>query len=336
MFARPRVHRALPLSAPLLRGLLLLLASMATALSMAGTLILKSPTEGAYLGQNNSIEFSITGARVQVTVTAKVTGPAGTTQVSQSFTPDADGKVSNSISLNFSEGTPTGDYTLTLSATEQSNTYEDQVVHVNVDVEKPRFYSVSPNSGAFVTGTVKIRASILEENVKDWRVKVNDQDIPNNTGTSNTVAVDWNASLIKTDGPQTITIVVRDQANNETTKTLNVTLDRIKPTISIVYPRTDTKLIPGTTINVTVDIVDASATSVDGSGIDVVARKTDGTYIELVARTSIAANGEKTLRWIGRIRYRAGVLPNQFKIVVNAIDRAGNRAAPQEVTLKFR
>lgn len=302
---------------------------------MAGTLVLKSPTEGAFLGLTNSIDFSVTGARVQVTVTATITGPAGTTKVSKEFTPDADGKINDSIALNFSEGTPTGDYTLTLSATEPGNTYTDQTVKVKVDVEKPKFFSFSPSDGAFVTGTVKIRASILEQNIKDWRVQVNGQDIPNNTGIANDVAVDWNASLVKTDGPQTITIVVRDQANNETTKTLNVTLDRIKPTISIVYPRSDTRIIPNTTINVTIDITDASTNSVDGSGIDVVVKKMDNTYIELVSRVSISPNGDKTLRWIGRIRYRPGQVPTQFKIAVTAVDRAGNHAVPQEVSLKF-
>jgi len=318
----------------LLRVTVLVAILMLAAVSMAGTLVLKSPTENAFLGLTNAIEFSITGARVQVTVTATITGPAGVTKVSKSVSPDADGKINDSIDLNFSEGTPTGNYTLVLSATEPGNTYDNQTVTVKVDVEKPKFYSFSPSNGAFVNGTVKIRASILEQNVKDWRVQVNGQDIPNNTGTSNDVAVNWNASLVKTDGAQSITIVVRDQADNEATKTLNVTLDRIKPTINIVFPRSDTKIVPNTTINVTIDIGDASSLSVDTSGVDVKVLKIDGTYIERVALISFTANGEKVLRWIGRIRYRPVQIPKQFKISVTAVDRAGNHAVPQEVTLK--
>lgn len=307
---------------------------MLAALSLGGTLVLKSPTEGAYLGLSNSIQFSVTGAKVEVDVTATVVGPAGTTKVTQSFTPDADGKINDSIGVNFSEGTPTGDYTITLSATEIGNTYDPQTVHVKVDVEAPKFYSFSPNNGAFVTGTVKIRATIVETNMKDWRVKVNDQDIPNNTGTTNEVSVDWDTSLVKKDGANTISIVVRDQANNSTTKTLSVTLDRLPPTISIVYPRSSTYIIPGTTINVAIEITDASTTSVDGSGIDVVIQTLDGKYVGLVTRTAITASGSNVLQWVGRIRYRAGAVPTKFKIVVNAVDRAGNRATPQEVSLK--
>ncbi|MGV3618301.1 MAG: hypothetical protein ACO1SV_23495 [Fimbriimonas sp.] len=285
---------------------------------------------------SNTIQFSITEARVRVTVTATVTGPGGTTQIPQEFTPDGDGKIEGSIPLNFAPGTPTGAYTITLTATEQNNTYEPQTVHVQVDVQRPKFFSYSPYNNAFVKGLVRIRASILEQNIKDWRVKVNGQDIPNNTGTSNAVQVDWDASLVERDGPNTIDIVVRDEANNEASLSIPITLDRIKPSATISYPRTDTRLIPNTNINVTVDVVDASTASVDATGIDVVVRRMDGTYITRVARISVTPEGSNTLRWIGRIRYRSGLLPSQFKIVVTAIDRAGNVATPQEVTLRGR
>lgn len=307
------------------------------AAAFAGELVLKSPTQGSFLGLTNSIQFSITGAKVQVTVTATVTGPSGVTKIAQQFTPDADGKINDSIALNFSEDTPTGDYSIKLSASEPNNTYTDQSVSVKVDVEKPKFYSFSPNDGAFVRGIVKIRASILEANLKDWRVKVNGNDIPNNTGTTNDVVVDWDATNVKTDGDNTITIEVRDLANNSVTQTIKVTLDRLPPTITVLYPSSSTKLLAGTTISVAVDVNDLSNSSVDGSGIDVVVRRADNNaYITRVTRTSIGPSGDKTLRWVGRIRYQAGLLPSKFKLVVTAVDRAGNVATPQEVSLTIR
>jgi hypothetical protein len=306
---------------------------LAAASAMAGNLILRSPTEGSFLGVTNSIQFSITEAKVQVTVTAKVTGPGGTTTLSQQFTPDGDGRIDQTIPLNFAQGMPSGEYTIVLSATEPGNTYASQTVTVQVDVQRPKFFSYSPYNNAYVKGIVKIRALITEQNIKDWRVRINGQDIPNNTGGSNTVAVDWDTSLIERDGENTIEILARDGANNEASLTIPVTLDRIKPTITIVYPRTDTRLIPNTNINVTVDVADGSVGSVNITGLDVVVRKMDGTYITRVAVISTTNEGS-TLKWIGRIRYRPGLLPSQFKIVVTAYDRAGNQAVSQEVTLK--
>jgi hypothetical protein len=320
----------------LLRLAIALAGGLAAAVSMAGTLVLKSPTEDSFLGLNNNIQFSITGARVKVTVTATVTGPSGVTRIPQEFTPDGEGKIDGSIAVNFSQGTPTGEYTIRLSATEPGNVYDDQTVTVRVDVQRPKFFSYSPYNGAFVKGLVRIRATVLEENIKDWRVKVNGQDIPNNTGTTNSVMVDWDASLIERDGPNTVDVVVRDQANNESTLSIPVVLDRIKPSVTIAYPRSDTRILPHTNVNVTIDVVDASTNSVDASGIDVVVRKLDGTYVTRVARISLSPSGGNTLRWIGRIRYGSGLIPSQFKIVATAIDRAGNVAATQEVTLKGR
>lgn len=321
------------ISRAVLRLFVALATCLAAASAMAGNLILRSPTEGSFLGLTNSIQFSITEAKVQVTVTAKVTGPSGTTTISQQFTPDGDGRIDQSIPLNFAQGTPGGEYTIVLSATEPGNTYETQTVTVQVDVQRPKFFSYSPYNNAYVKGIVKIRAQVLELNVKDWRVRINGQDIPNNTGGSNTVAVDWDTSLIERDGVNTIEILVRDGANNEASLTIPVTLDRIKPTITIVYPRTDTRLIPNTNINVTVDVADGSPESVSSTGVDVIVRKLDGTFITRVALMTATYEGS-TLKWVGRIRYRPGLLPNQFKITVTAMDRAMNQAVTQEVTLK--
>ncbi len=76
-----------------------------------------------------------------------------------------------------------------MTVNEPNNPYNEVRLNVLVDVKRPEFLDYSPNNGSFVKGTVKIQASIRETNVRDWQVRVNEEDIPNNTGTGNTVTV---------------------------------------------------------------------------------------------------------------------------------------------------
>lgn len=310
-------------------GFLVLIAS---AVAMAGTLTITSPAEGAYLGTTNTLKFQINGASVDVSVKAVITGPTGgKTQVSQTFTPDNDGKISGSFPLNFSTSAPQGAYTITVSATEPNNTYADATVHATVVVIAPKFGDFSPNDGQFVKGTVHIHANIVTTNIKDWTVQVNGQDIPNNTGTTNTVDVAWDTTSLQNDGSQSITITARDLANNSVSKTISVTVSRVAPTITIVYPLSSTKIVSGADITVLVDVTGESSGAVDVTGIDIIAKKPDGTFITRVARISYRSTGGTTSRWTGRIRYQRNLLPAKFQLVATAVDRAGNSAAPQTV-----
>lgn len=303
-------------------------------ISMAANLVVTSPTEGSYLGSSNTLKFNITGATVEVTVTATVTADNGSvTTFSDKFTPDSDGKISGSMSLNFSESSFQGGYTIVVHAAEPGQTYSDVTVHATVDAVAPKFLDFNPVSGRYVGGAVQIRATIKESNIKDWRVQVNGQDIPNNTGSTNTVSVDWATTGIQHDGSQSITIKARDLANNETTQTISVTLDRVPPVLTIAYPTSNTKLIPGTAITVLIDISDASSSSIDWTGMDVVAKRLDGTFIARISRVSFKSSGSTSNRWTGRIQYKAGLLPASFKIVATASDKAGNSATAQEVTV---
>jgi hypothetical protein len=56
-----------------------------------------------------------------------------------------------------------------------------------------------------------------------------------------------------------------------------------------------------------------------------------GNLLGLVPRRSVSSNGTK-VTWTGRLRITASI-PDQFKIIVEAIDRAGNVAVVQEVTV---
>ncbi|MFZ4508896.1 MAG: hypothetical protein ACOYON_14500 [Fimbriimonas sp.] len=327
-----------------MKGFLIVLIAAVAHFALAGTLTVTSPTSGSslgsadspYLGKNNTLTFLITGSSVEVTVKAEITSPAGTTVISDKFQPDSKGEISRSLALNFSESSPEGNYTIVVSATEPGNSYPTKTLYVKVDTRKPKILEFSPNNSAFVRGTVPIRATIQELNIKDWTVRVGNQDIPSNTGTTNEINVPWDTTGIITDGAQSITLTVRDLADNVTTQTINVTLDRISPVATILFPRSDTSIRPNATISVIVDVRDASSTSVDAQGIDVILTRLDGTYIARVSRVSYGNAGGNTARWNGRIRYVQNRLPSQFKVRVTVVDKAGNSGIPQEVIVTVR
>lgn len=313
--------------------LLVLFALFAITFASAGTFVVTSPTEGAYLGATNTFKFQITGATFEVTIDVDVTGPGGNTHIQKKFTPDSDGKINDSIPLNFSPSSPEGAYTIHAVATEPGNSYPDATVHVTVDVTKPKIYSFNPIDHSFVKGPiVPIVVQVVESNFKEYRVQVNSQDIPNNTGNSldsnGTFTVNWDVTGILQDGDQTLTIDVTDLADNKETKTLTVTKDTTPPVTSIAYPRADTHIRPHSTISVIVNISDQSGTSVDASGVDVIVRRMDDSYLFRVPRTSFQAVNDTTSRWSGRIRNNVD-LPTQFKIVVTTVDKAGNVGATQ-------
>lgn len=253
--------------------------------------------------------------------------------------PDPDENGTGSLTLSFINGTPEETYKVEVRARDLNaeTTYNaDQDLFVKPDLTKPKFLSYTPLNGTFVKGTVWIRARIDEVNLRDWRVQVDGQDIAGNTGTTldsnREFAVAWNASGFPTDGSHTITFRVRDRANNENLRSVNVTLDRVAPNVTLTSPKTGTTFAPGTTITVVVDIADGNLLSVNASGVDVVVRRSDGTFITRVARISFRIMSDGSLRWIGRISWRDGFLPPTFQVVASVMDKAGNRSTDQKVT----
>lgn len=319
------------------KAILVLFAACAALGAYAQTLTVTSPTEGAFVGSSNQVKFLIRNAIQEVTVRVVATGPGGgSTQVEGRFTPNSEGNIDNNLSLTFSPSNPEGAYVLVITATEPGQTYVPVTRNVTLDRTKPKFLQVNPTNNAFVKGPiVAIGVELDETNVKEWRVQINNQDIPNNTGSTQAFTVNWDTSGIEQDGAQTITIRVKDEADNESTQTISVTLDRVSPVVGIQYPRLDTVLRRRSTVSVVVDITDISTSSIDVTGVDVVVMSLTGNFITRVARSSVRTSGSNTLRWSGRIRYRPN-LPNEYKIVAIARDKAGNVAATQEVTVRLR
>lgn len=304
----------------------------------AFTLSVTSPTEGGFLGFSNSVKFLITNASEETTVRVTATGPAGPTVIEKKFTPDSDNKINDSIALNFNESSPSGAYTILVEAFDSSFTATPVTRNVTVDVLKPKILEFNPISNGSVKGpTVPVNVKVSEANLKEWRVKIDGNDIPNNTGTAldtnGEFQVNWNVTGFLTDGNHTINISVKDKSDNETTQSVTVRLDRLAPSISIAFPRSDSRVRPNSDFSVLVDVTDPNSGSIDVTGMDVIIRTTGGAYLYRVPRISFQTTGQGTFRWSGRVLKKSIKLPSTFKIVVSAVDRAGNVAVTQEVTV---
>lgn len=332
------------------RSALLLVFALCSVfqIAQARTITVTSPVTGDFLGKINKVNFNITGAefQVKVRVVAENTTTGQKFTAEKNFTPTTQGTITDSVDLNFDASAPQGDYKLTVTPLEKNNAGQNQsytpssvtVNPVTVDVKSPTFYSVNPLDRSYVKGTgtnqiVKITAKLNEPNIDKWKVQVNAGDIPNNEGNGTDVSVDWSTKGVTFDGTQTIVIKVDDKAKNSGSKTVQVVLDRIKPSSSIVTPGPNTYLPPNTNIPVLVDVRDQFSDSMDITGLDVVAKTLDNKFITRVSRRATNNSGN-TLSFSGRIRWTSK-LPQQFKIVVTAIDRAGNRATVQETRVKI-
>lgn len=315
----------------LIAGMLLALAGSC----FAGTITVTSPSDGDYLGRSNTVRFNITNAEREVTVRVRaesIDDPSVIISVEDRVTPSTEGNASGSINLNFDETTPEGDWTITVRATEAGATYNEPApIPVVVDVTDPKILNFSPLSGSFVKGVVPITVELDEPNMKEWRVRINNADIPGNSGTSESFIVNWNANSVPTDGQRTINLSIEDLANNRTNSDITVTIDRIPPSSNILAPTSSTVVRPETDIAVVVDVTDQFQNSLDFTGIDVFVERMDGTFFGRVARRNVNTNGN-TLTFSGRIQSSRN-LPNNFRIVVRAVDKAGNEAVVQKIEI---
>lgn len=334
----------------LLRVFTILLASMAIGLVSAGTITVTSPAQGSAANPtavkaSTQINFNITGGITEVTVSVRIfrldTNALYRTLNPVKVTPNTEGRVSGSVNMAFSKGIdPEIAYRVEVRANEVSrpdNLYNaDQNLFVKPDLTPPKILQFNPLPNSFVKGTVTITVQIQEDNLKDWRVQVDGADLPNGDGTTvdarGRFSVLWDTSGAQFDGQKNVTVRVRDEADNETTQTIPLTIDRIKPVIAIMSPQNNANFSAGSTVNVVVDIRDVSNTSVPVTGVDVVVKTTAGAFRLRVARVSFTQVNATTMRWTGRIRWVKGQLPPTFRIHVTAIDKARNAATPQVVT----
>ncbi len=324
----------------------IIVGGLAASIASAFTFNVTSPNAGTisdptFLGSTNTVSFSATAVDRELTVTVVATNLDTNTTITreQKFTP-TDSKIDSSIPLNFSPGTPEGNYRLDVSAhyTGDPTTTTVTIDNLKLDITKPKILEFNPGTSTFVpAGVVHITAFIQEANFKNYTVQVNGQDIPDNTGTTlvnNELTVNWDTTGITNDGSQTISITITDKANNTSSQSISVTLDRIKPSITIQSPSSSVRARAD--FNVVVDIQDASTASVDVTGIDVILTRMDGSFLYRVPRVSLNGQSGNTQRWTGRILGKKVTLPKQFKLKVTAVDRAGNIAVTQSTTINVK
>lgn len=309
-------------------------ACLGTTLAWAGILTVTSPNNGDFLGRTNTIKFNLKQCVVKAKVTAVVSrdsNPSETIVVTKDFEPDNDGNVTGELTLNFNPATPEGDYTIAVSVTEPGNSYNSETRNVVVDTVLPKFLEFNPTSNSFVRGVVPIRVKLEEPNIKEWRVQVNNQDIPNNSGDSDIFEVNWDSDSVQLDGAQTINVTTKDKANNEASQSITITLDRVSPIGTVLAPNPGTQIRPRSNIPVAINVIDQFNGSIDVNGVDVLLLDLAGNEIGRVARRAASANGT-ILNWTGRIRWKQN-LPAQFRMVVRTRDRAGNVGVPQEIAI---
>ncbi|MBS1708722.1 MAG: hypothetical protein JSS65_08385 [Armatimonadetes bacterium] len=310
----------------------LLAVAMAGA-AFAGTITVTSPSDGDFLGQNNQVQFNIKNSVTKVTVKATATSvadPSISITVQNDFTPSTGGDIGGSLTLNFNQSVPQGAYTLAVTATEPGNAYNTPpVLALTIDLDAPKFLDFNPLNNGFVKGVVPISASFQEANMKEWRVQVGGADIPNNTGATNTLAVSWDTSGFTHDGPQSLSIKATDKAKNSASQNINLTIDRLPPSLAVNSPRDGETFRSGSNIPVVVTVTDQFSGSIDQYAIVVEVTDSNGVVLGRVARSSTTNNGNSIV-WTGRLRATRD-LPATFKIKFTAVDKAGNVATTQTV-----
>ncbi len=302
-----------------------------------GVLIVTSPANGAFVGSTTTISFRIDNGVREVTVRAEITAQVGggATAIETRVTPDSNGDASGSLTWNPSDAFDEGLYDIHVTATEQGNVYNDVDLTVTLDRKKPELTDHTPQNNSFVNGIVTITAEIEELNLDSWRVTVNNQDIPFNTGNTPTISVTWDTSNIEDDGEQEIKFIIKDLAQNQQEITVSVFLDRQSPTVTVLTPRTDQQIPPLSTLGVAFDVADAAHNSVSISGILVEIRLLDGTLVKRVSRLRYGQVNDTTSRWMGRVRLRLPEGVSNFKLVITVVDKAGNPTVIQEVPLQY-
>lgn len=317
-----------------LRLLLVLPCTLLASLGFGQTTFnVTTPTNGDWLNGNKTLSFNGKGASVEVTVSATVTSPSGSSSVSTRVNPTVAGEFNGSLNLTFAANAPQGDYTIQVTATEPGKTYAPVNLAVKVDTKLPKLLDYRPAQNSFVKGTVPIRFKLLEDNMKDWRITVGGSDIPNNTGTATDFSLDWNSGTLDTDGPQNIAMTAKDRADNALNFSIPVTVDRRAPIATIQFPNASTPIRSRADVTVIVDVLDQFANAVAITGVDVIIQKTDGTFVTRVARQSFTEIGNNTWRFTGKLRWRSG-FPSSYKVIATALDKAGNVAVRQEVLVR--
>lgn len=219
-----------------------------------------------------------------------------------------------SATVNMAEG----EHVLTATATVPGGgtTNHSAPVHVIVDQTMPALALASPGDGSHQNSRI---LSISGQAVDAYLAGVTVN------GTAATVNADGSfmVELIGQEGANTITVVARDRAGNETTEVRTVHVDSQGPAINNLQPASDTVLGPGSTLTVSFDsepglalaafriVVDTSA-----SGAKAGAASMEPGEIRM---TEVSPG-----RYVGQWTVPSGFTAPSAYVQVRAVDAAGN------------
>ncbi|MCP8304042.1 MAG: hypothetical protein H3Z50_01010 [archaeon] len=194
-----------------------------------------------------------------------------------------------------------GNYFIRIFASEGSGTY---LLNVSIlDIDPPEIWITSPTSGSYagivtnITGTSYDFAS----GVQKVEVKIDDEPWQLATGTTSWNHL-WDTTGFFLGSDHTITARATDNDNNAKTRSVDVTVDNVAPTISIISPKNGSEVRSST--------VDAIWSGSDtGSGISRYEIRLDG--------------GSWIIKGIANHNF-TGVSDGSHTVHFKVIDKAGN------------
>jgi len=181
--------------------------------------------------------------------------------------------------------------TITVSASDTAGNTRTAILKVIVDTIDPQLTVYSPVDGTTLNTTgVLVTGKVVEQNLD--KLEINGYTVPVATDGS------FGYMLYFGEGIQTIAVTATDKAGHVVTKTLQITIDTVPPSLTVMNPQPGT-YIADTVINVTGTTEPGSSVFVNGYNATVFS---DGAFYYLLT----VSDGKKTIN-------------------VVSIDAAGNR-----------
>ncbi|MEP0767619.1 MAG: hypothetical protein HRF45_13930 [Fimbriimonadia bacterium] len=196
-----------------------------------------------------------------------------------------------------------GKHEIKLTAFDKAGNTQEAIVSFDIDKIAPNVDLTAPLADAFVRGIAPITGTVIDSNLDTWTVRIDGVvDIPNNTGTTGSISVDWDTRVRVggvrrfPDGPHTIDVTARDKAGNVATLVRNIKVDNTSPSIENIQPEADSFV--GESVLITANVVEQNldkwTVTVDGEELDGGTGNSSG--IEVDWFTSTYSEGRHTIQ----------------------------------------
>ncbi|KQM82121.1 Ig-like domain-containing protein [Agromyces sp. Leaf222] len=193
---------------------------------------------------------------------------------------------------------PDGAYQLKINAVDATGLSANRVVPITIDNTKPVVSLVSPASGAIVGGTVAVKVTLDDANLKAYNLRVDSAGLAYSAQAANGAQPDfaWDTTTVA-DGEHTLLATATDAAGNKTTTTIKVTVDNSKPVVTIDAPAADSFVRGTVPVKVTLDDPNLKSYNlrVDSAGLSYAYQATNGAQPDFAWDTTTLADGVHTL-----------------------------------------